>query len=89
MKKLGLMIIPALICGMVLTSCSTDKLANVREIEGTYVGNYNTKNLTRGLSWNNIATIEFVGGKYTYRGLSEGSLSDIYDVSGNYSISNN
>ena len=89
MKKIALMIIPALICGMVFTSCNTEKLTNDHEIEGTYVGSYNTKNLTRGLSWNNIATIEFVGGKYTYRGLSEGSLSDIYDVSGSYSISNN
>ena len=89
MKKLVLMIVPALICGMVLTSCSTDNLKNDHEIEGTYVGSYTTTNVTRGLSWNNVATIELKEGKYIYRGLSEGSLSGIYDVSGNYSISNN
>jgi len=89
MKKIVLMIVPALICGMVLTSCSTDNLKNVHEIEGTYVGSYTTTNVTRGLSWKFVATIEFKEGKYIYRGLSEGLLSDIYAVSGNYSISNN
>jgi len=89
MKRLVLMIIPALICGVVLVSCSTEKMTNDHEIEGIYVGSYTTTNLTLDLSWNNVATIELKGGNYTYRGLSEGSLSDIYDVSGNYSISNN
>ena len=89
MKRLVLMIIPALICGVVLVSCSTEKMTNDHEIEGIYVGSYTTTNLTRGLSWNNVATIELKGGDYTYRGLSEVSLSDIYDVSGNYSIRNN
>jgi len=86
MKKLVLMIVPALICGMVLTSCSTDNLKNIHEqiiIEGTYAGSYTTTNTTLGLSWSHVATIELKEGKYIYRGL------DIYDVSGNYSIRNN
>ena len=81
--------ISVLICGMVFTNCSTDKSSDDLEIDGTYIGSYTTTNLPRGLSWNNTAAIELKGGKYTYRGLSEGSFSDIYDVSGNYSISNN
>ena len=89
MNRIVLMIVFALICGIVLTNCSTDKLSNDVEIEGVYIGIYTTTNLTRGSSWNNTATIELKGGKYTYSGLSDGSLSDIYDISGNYSISNN
>jgi len=99
MKRIVLLLISVLICGAALTGCANNELyeekpadenlTNDHEIEDVYVGNYTTTNVTRKLSWNNAAKIELKGGKYTYRGLSEGSLSDIYNVSGNYSINDN
>ena len=86
MKQLVLRIVPALICGIVLTSCSTDNLTDDHEIEGVYVGSYTTTNLTRDFSWNTTPTIELKGGKYTYEETFEGSF--YMNVSGNYSISN-
>jgi len=84
MKRLVLMIIPALICGIVLTSCSTDNLIDNHEIEGSYVGSYTTTNLTRDFSWNTTPTIEFKNGKYSYKGLADGGYYD--SGSGNFTI---
>ena len=89
MKKLILMIVFTLICGVAFVNCSKETDLNENEIEGTYVGIYTTTNLTRDFSWNTTAIIVLKGGNYTFRGLSDGSLSDIYDVSGNYSINGN
>ena len=84
MKKVVLMIIPALICGMVLTSCSTENLSDEFEIEGTFVGSYTTTNLNRNFSWSTAPTIEFKKGKFTYKETPE---SIIYqNVYGHYSI---
>jgi hypothetical protein len=82
MKKLVLMIIFALGFGIVLTSC--DKLTDVNEIEGVYVGTYTTSS---DLSWSATPTIELKNGKYTYNGLS----NDIYfnRGSGNFTIKGN
>ena len=85
MKKIALLIVPALICGMVLTSCSADNLSYDLEIEGTYVGIYTTTNLNRDFSWNTAPTIELKRGKFTYKETPEGIYRDVY---GNYSINN-
>ena len=86
MKRLVLMIIPALICGILLTSCSTDNaypevLAD--EIEGTYVGTYTITNLNRNFSWSTVPTIELKEGKFTYKETPESVYRNVY---GGYSI---
>jgi hypothetical protein len=84
MKKLVLIIILALSFGIVLTSC--DKVTDVSEMDGTYVGTYTW-------TWNNTPpssstpTIELGEGKYTYKGLSKGSYFD--SGYGNFSINGN
>ena len=83
MKRLVLMIVPALICGMVLTSCNTDNLQDDFGIEGTYVGSYTTTNLNRDFSWSTVPTIELKGGKFTYQETPEGIYRNVY---GDYSI---
>jgi len=85
MKRLVLMIIPALICGLVFTSCSKDNLTDVNEPEGTYIGTYTWTNLTRVWSWSSTPTIELKNGKYTYKGLSNDNYYD--SGSGNFTIS--
>ena len=84
MKRVVLMIIPALICGMALTSCSTENLSDDFEIEGTYVGNYTTTNLNRDFSWITAPTIELKGGKFTYKETPESAIYQ--NVYGDYSI---
>ena len=83
MNKIVLIMLPALICGMVLTSCSTENLSYDFEIEGIYVGSYTTTNLNRDFSWSTAPTIELKGGKFTYKETPEGVYRDVY---GNYSI---
>jgi len=96
MKRVVLLIIPAIICGMLLSNCNSDNLTNGNEsdgltfedgIEGTYVGSYTTTNLTRDFSWSTTPTIALKEGKYTYKEPAENSL--YVCVSGNYSISKN
>ena len=79
------MIILALICGTVFTSCRKEIDAN--KTEGTYVGTYTWKNLTRDWSWSSTPTIELKNGKYTYKGLSNDSYFD--SGSGNFTIKGN
>ena len=88
MKKLVLMIFPALICGMIFVSCNTEKLVNNHEIEGTYVGIYTTTNLLRGFSWTSTPTIELKDGKYNFKDAPFEGLFCITDF-GDYSVSNN
>jgi len=83
MKRLVLMVILALSFGVVLVSC--DKVTDINEIEGIYVGGYTTTG--SDLSWITTPTIELRNGKYTYSGLSNGSYFDI--GSGNFSIKGN
>ena len=87
MKRLVLIIIPALICGLLFTSCSKDNLEYENEIEGVYVGTYTTINLYRDFSWTATPTIELKKGKYTYKNLSNGAYYT--SGSGNYSIKDN
>ena len=87
MKRLVLIIIPALICGLLFTSCSKDNLEYENEIEGVYVGTYITTNLYRDFSWTATPTIELKKGKYTYKNLSNGAYYT--SGSGNYSIIDN
>ena len=87
MKRLVLIIIPALICGLMFTSCSKDNLEYENEIEGVYDGTYTTTNLYRGFSWTATPTIELKKGKYTYKKLSNGAYYT--SGSGKYSINDN
>ena len=87
MKKLVLLIIPALISGIVFTSCGKDNLPDVNETGETYVGTYTWTNLSRGWSWSTTPTIVLNNGKYTYKGLADGSYYD--SGSGNYTITGN
>ena len=92
MKKLVLIIIPVLICGLEFTSCSKDNPDDENEddeneIEGIYVGTYTTTNLYRGFSWTATPIIELKKGKYTYKELSDGAYYT--SGSGNYSIKEN
>ena len=75
--------LPALIYGMALTSCSTENLSDDFGIEGTYDGSYTTTNLNRDFSWSTVPTIELNGGKFTYNETPEGVYRNVY---GNYSI---
>ena len=81
------MIVHALICGLVFTSCSKDNLTDVNEIDGTYVGTYTWTNLTRNWSWSSTPSIELRNGKYTYKGLSNDSYYD--SGSGNFTVEGN
>ena len=85
MKRLVVTIIISLICGIGLTNC--DKETDVNEIEGTYVGTYSWKNITRDWSWSSTPTIELKNGKYTYKRLSN---DNYYNTgSGNFTIQSN
>ena len=85
MKRLALMIILALTCGVVLTNCGEEK--DVNETGDTYTGTYTWTNLTRDWSWSSTPTIELKNGKYTYRELSNGNYYN--SGSGNYTINGN
>ena len=87
MKKLVLLIIPALISVIVFTSCGKNNLPDVNETGETYVGTYTWTNLSRGWSWSSTPTIVLNNGKYTYEGLADGSYYD--SGSGNYTITGN
>ena len=84
MNRIVLIMFPALICGIVLTSCSTENLLDDFEIEGTYVGSYTTTNLNRDFSWITAPTIELKEGKFTYNKTPESAIYQ--NVYGTYSI---
>ena len=86
MKRLVLMFIPALIFGMVFTSCSTDKAELPNGIkEGIFSGTFTVTYLT---SWANSGSgeieVKLKNGKYTCIGLPHNQAN----ISGYYSISN-
>ena len=85
MYRIVLIMFPALICGMVLTSCG--KAADVDEykIEGVYIGTYTQTNLARGFSWTSTPTIELKEGEYTFK--DDYGIFRVTDE-GDYSISN-
>ena len=81
------MIIPALICGMVFTSCNSKSEEIFKPIEeGVYFGTFTVEyfvDMREGWSSSGTTTLELKNGKYTY-------TSDIPPklCSGNYSINN-
>ena len=87
MKRLVYMIIPALICGMVFTSCDSKIEEIYKPIEeGIYSGTFMVEyfvDMREGWSSSGTTTLELKNGKYTY-------TSDVPPklCSGNYSISN-
>ena len=91
MKRIVLMIVPALICGMVFTSCGSDKamLAD-DEIDGTYSGTFTVKYFVEmPASWgkgSGTTTLELKDGKYTCTGNPNRIPAG---GSGNYSIKGN
>jgi hypothetical protein len=85
MRRLVLRIIFALGLGIALTNC--DKVKDVNELDGTYVGTYTWTYLTNGNSSTSAPTIEFKEGKYTYNGLSNGGYFD--GGYGNFTIKGN
>jgi major membrane immunogen (membrane-anchored lipoprotein) len=84
MKRVVLMIICAMICGVILSSCG--KVTEVSELEGTYDGTY-TWTFNNGSPLSSTPTIELREGKYTYQGLSRGSYFD--SGNGNFTINGN
>jgi hypothetical protein len=83
MKRLVLMIILALSCGIVLTSC--DKEPDVNEIEGVFSGTFSVTYLPSDPIVNGTMTLELKNGKYSVLGL----LHNQTEFSGDYSINNN
>ena len=98
MKRLVLMIITAMICGLILTNCDSDKteltngsdsdkteLTSGMGMEEIYFGTYT---VTYFSSWapngSGTITIKLNNGKYTCRGIPHNQA----DISGNYSIDN-
>jgi len=80
MKNIFLTIISALICGVTLTSCGSDKaeLPN----EGAFSGTYTVTYLSSDPDANGSITINLKNGKYTCIGIPH----DQADISGNYTI---
>lgn len=76
MKKIIAKFSLILICGIAFTNCNKNNLVDTDEIDGTYIGNYTTTNLTHGFSWSSTLTIELKNGKYTYKGLADGGYYD-------------
>jgi len=83
MKKFVLMIIPALICGVMFTGCSSDKAEMTSDLEGTFTGTYSVTYLS---SWANSGsgtiTIKLKNGKYICEGIPHSQAN----ISGNYTI---
>ena len=84
MKRVVLMIIPALICGVVFSSCGSDK-AELTEKEGIFVGTYSVTYLSPDPNVNGTMTLELKNGKYSVLGF----LHNQAEFSGDYSISDN
>ena len=87
MKRLVLMIIPALICGMVFTSCNSKGATDEGGEDGIYTGTFTVEYpvdiMREGWNNNGTVTLELKNGKYIY-------TSDIppKSCSGTYSKSN-
>ena len=86
MKRLILMIIPALFCGIVFTNCDSDRteLENGLEKEGFFFGTYNVTYLSSDPNASGTITIHLNDGKYTCIGFPHEQA----DISGNYVINN-
>ena len=84
MKKVVLIIVPALIYGIWFTSCGSDTLKNELENEGTFSGTFSVNYLSSDPNANGKITIKLRDGKYTCIGIPH----DQADISGNYTIIN-
>ena len=86
MKRVVLMMVPALICGIVFTSCGYDKTKLFGEVEGIYSGTYTVKSLSSvAHDGSGTITIKIQNGKYACIGIPHNQV----DISGSYSINKN
>ena len=83
MKRLVLLIISALICGVAFVSCNADMADLTDSMEGTFTGTYTVTHLSSDSIVNGIMTVKLKNGKFSLAGF----LHKQAEFSGNYSIS--